>query len=91
MTSQNFPASYAQTAWRRLLLFYHLPGAITLDLNMVQVELYPFNDCVLNRDLVLLSERVDQTAPRLPAGRRLSFSIHMTGCTLALQQRIKIK
>jgi hypothetical protein len=39
-----FPASYAQATWKRLLPFFQLPGTITQDATMVQVELRPFND-----------------------------------------------
>jgi hypothetical protein len=80
-----FPPSYAQATWRRLLPFFQLPGTITQDPAMVQVELRPFNDHVLNRDLALLCERVNQASPRLPDGRRLSFSIHPSCCILAAQ------
>lgn len=49
-----FPPSYAQATWKRLLPFFQLPGTITQDATLVQVELRPFNDRVLNRDLALL-------------------------------------
>jgi len=39
---------------------------------MVQVELRPFNDHALKRDLAVLCDRVNQSSPRLPDGRRLS-------------------
>jgi hypothetical protein len=57
---------------------------------MVQVELRPFNDRALNRDLVILCERVNQASPRRPGGRRLSFTIRPTCCILAAQTRAKI-
>ncbi len=46
-----FPASYAQATWKRLLPFFQLPGTITHSAQVVQVELHPFNDRALNRDL----------------------------------------
>ena len=52
-----FPPSYAQATWKRLLPFFQLPGTITQDATLVQVELRPFNDRVLNRDLAVLCER----------------------------------
>src|SRR5258706_10787236 len=73
-----FPASYAHATWRRLLPFFQLPGTITRDATTIQVELYPFNDRTLNRDLALLCERVNQASPRLPDGRLLSFTIRST-------------
>jgi hypothetical protein len=84
-----FPASYAQATWKRLLPFFQLPGTISQDSAMVQVELRPFNDRALNRDLATLCERVNQASPRLPDGRRLSFTIRSTCCILAAQTRAK--
>src|SRR5258708_39288372 len=55
-----FPASYAQATWRRLLPFFQLPGTITQDATHVQVELRPFNDRMLNRDLAMLCPRIAQ-------------------------------
>jgi len=43
-------------AWKRLLPFFQLLGTITQDAALVQVELRPFNDRVLNRDLAVLAE-----------------------------------
>ncbi len=85
-----FPSSYAQATWKRLLPFFQLPGTITQDATTVQVELRPFNDRALNRDLSVLCERVNQASPRLPDGRRLSFTIRSTCCILAAQTRAKI-
>jgi hypothetical protein len=85
-----FPPSYAQATWRRLLPFFQLPGTITQDATMVQVELRPFNDRGLNRDLAILCERVNQTSPHLPDGRRLSFIMHSTCCILLAQKVPKL-
>ena len=85
-----FPPSYAQATWKRLLPFFQLPGTITQDSTMVQVELRPFNDRALNRDLTILCERVNQASPRLPDGRRLSFTIHSTCCIFAAQMVPKL-
>ena len=85
-----FPASYAQATWRRLLPFFQLPGTITPHGQMVQVELRPFNDWALNCDLAVLCACVNQASPRLPDGRRLSFTIQSIGCTLAAQRKAKI-
>ncbi len=85
-----FPPSYAQATWKRLLPFFQLPGTITQDSTVVQVELRPFNDRALNRDLVILCERLNQASPRLPDGRRLSFTIHSSCCTLVAQRMGKI-
>ena len=85
-----FPPSYEQATWKRLLPFFQLLGTITQDATLVQAELRPFNDCVLNRDLALVCDRVNQASPRLPDGRRLSFTIRSSYCTLAAQRVGKI-
>jgi hypothetical protein len=85
-----FPSSYAQATWKRLLPFFQLPGTITQNATLVRVELCPFNDRMLNRDLALLCDRVNQASPRLPDGRRLSFTIRSSCCTLAAQRVGKI-
>jgi hypothetical protein len=85
-----FPSSYAQATWRRLLPFFQLPGTITQDATRVQVELHPFNDRMLNRDLAILCDRVNQASPHLPDGRRLSFTIRSSCCILAAQKRANI-
>jgi len=76
--------------WKRLLPFLQLPGTITNHAQMVQVELHPFNDRALNRDLAILCERVNQASPHLPDGRQLSFTLHSSCCTLAAQRVAKI-
>ncbi len=69
---------------------FQLPGTITQDAQMVQVELRPFNDRMLNRDLAILCERVSQASPRLPDGRRLSFTIRRVCCVFAAQKAANI-
>ena len=68
-----------------------LPGTITQDSTIVQVELCPFNDRALNRDLAVLCERVNQASPCLPDGRRLSFTIRPSCCILAAQKKAKYR
>ena len=85
-----FPASFAHATWLRLLPFFRLPGTITRDATTIHVELSPFNDRTLNRDLVLLCERVNQASPRLPDGRLLSFTIRSTCCILPAQKQSRI-
>jgi hypothetical protein len=70
-----FPAAYAHATWKRLAPFFHLAGRIHWGREEVEVELCPFNDRQLNRDLVGLCERVTTNRPRLPDGRRLVFSV----------------
>jgi hypothetical protein len=82
---QYFPPSYAQVTWKRLIPFFQLPGTITHHAQMVQVELRPFNDRGFNRDLATLCEGVNQASPRLPDGRRLSFTIRSSCSVLAAQ------
>jgi hypothetical protein len=64
-----FPATYAQATWHRLEPFFRLPGRIVWGTNNVTVELRPFNDRRLTRDLVELCQRVEAAQPRLPDGR----------------------
>lgn len=64
-----FPATYAQATWHRLAPFFRLPGRIVWGTDKVSVELRPFNDRRLTRDLVELCQRVNATQPRLPDGR----------------------
>src|SRR6266700_3677372 len=87
---QYFPASYAHATWRRLLPFFQLSGTITRDATTIQVELAPFNDRALNRDLAFLFEQVNQASPHLLDGRLLSFTIHSTRCVLAAQKAARI-
>jgi hypothetical protein len=70
-----FPPSYAHATWLRLAPFFRLPGTIVSDATTTRVELRPFNDRALNRDLTSLCERVNQASPQLPDGRCLCFSL----------------
>jgi len=75
-----FPESFAHATWGRLAPFFHLPGLIVTGPQMVCVELRPFNDRQYNRELVMLCERGNNTAPRLPDGRRLRFVVRDMSC-----------
>ena len=66
-----FPASYTQATWHRLAPFFRLPGRVVWGTDMVTVELRPFNDRRLTRDLAVLCQRVEAAQPRLPDGRRV--------------------
>ena len=78
-----FPATYAQATWKRLAPFFRLPGRIVWGRDTVQVELHPFNDRRLTRDLALLCQRAEVAQPRLPDGRLLV--LHIAGvCRLTL-------
>jgi hypothetical protein len=72
---QYFPASYAHAGWQRLQPFLQLPGRIYCGQDRVEVELKPFNDRTLNRDLEVLCAKVAKAQPRLPDGRSLFFRI----------------
>jgi hypothetical protein len=74
-----FPATYAQATWQRLEPFFRLSGRIAWDPDHVTVELCPFNDAQLTRDLVVLCQRVEAAQPRLPDGRRLVLRIAGAG------------
>jgi hypothetical protein len=69
------PASYAHATWQRLVPFFQLSGTVVRDAATVRVELRPFNDRALNRDLALLCVRVNDASPRLPDGHHLFFTI----------------
>jgi hypothetical protein len=66
-----FPSTYAHATWQRLLPFFQLPGRVLWDREMVHVELRPFNNRQLNRDLLAVCQRVNEAQPRLPDGRLL--------------------
>ena len=70
-----FPPSYAAATWGRLAPFFALRGRVRQERDWVQVELRPFNDRTLNRDLAELCTRVAQQDTRLPDGRRLIFAV----------------
>ena len=70
-----FPAEYAHAGWHRLQVFLQLPGRVHWGPECVEVELKPFHDRVLNRDLEMLCTKVAQAQPYLPDGRRLLFRV----------------
>lgn len=80
---QYFPASYAHATWNRLLPFFQLPGRVTEGKETVSVELCPFNDRQLNRDLRVVCERVTAAHLRVPDGRPLCFTLAGTPCLFA--------
>lgn len=73
-----FPSDYAEATWKRLAPFFELPGRVSWEQSTVRVELRPFNDRQLTRDLQALCERVSMQAPHLPDGRRLVLSVAPT-------------
>ena len=66
-----FPCTYAHATWQRLLPFFRLPGQVRWGREVVSVELRPFNNRQLNRDLLAVCQRVNEVQPRLPDGRLL--------------------
>jgi hypothetical protein len=72
---QYFPETYAHATWKRLLPFFQLTGRVRRGPETVCVELRPFNDAQLNRDLEALCARVQTAQPRLPDGRQLVFTV----------------
>jgi hypothetical protein len=73
-----FPPRYAHASWQRLRIFFQLPGRVHWGTDCVAVELKPFNDCTLNRDLQAVCTKVAQAQPHLPDGRRLLFLVQGT-------------
>lgn len=87
---QYFPASYAHATWRRLVPFFQLPGTMTCDTTTVWVQLRPFNDRTLNRDLAMLCTRVNDASPHLPDGRVLHFTLSTPCRVLPAQKQHQI-
>lgn len=77
MRDHYFPASYAHATWHRLVPFFRLSGTVISEATTARVQLRPFNDRALNRDLTSLCERVNEAAPRLPDGRHLCFTLDL--------------
>jgi hypothetical protein len=83
-----FPADYAHATWQRLAPFFHLPGRVTWARATVHVELRPFNDRQLTRDLQALCERVTAASMRLPDGRQLRMMVRtLPTCSSDLHRR----
>ena len=61
--------------WQRLAPFFELPGRVRWEQASVWVELRPFNDRQLTRDLTALCERVNGHALHLPDNRLLVLSV----------------
>jgi hypothetical protein len=61
--------------WHRLAPFFRLPGRIQWGSDRVQVELRPFNDRQLTRDLAAVCLSLIDAQPHLPDGRRLRFHL----------------
>jgi hypothetical protein len=70
-----FPPAYGQATWHRLAPFFRLPGWVVWGTVTVEVELRPFNDRQLNRDLETICTQVNAAQPRLPDGHRLQFRV----------------
>jgi hypothetical protein len=85
-----FPAEYAHASWPRLHVFFQLPGRIHWGAETVEVELKPFNDRALTRDLGILCTKVAQGQLRLPDGRRLLFRVQGASlpCLVAQEQAV---
>ncbi len=74
-----FPPVYGQATWHRLAPFFRLPGWVVWSAETLEVELRPFNDRQLNRDLEAICEKVNAQGPHLPDGRRLQFKMRAQG------------
>jgi hypothetical protein len=66
-----FPSTYAHATWQRLQPFFRLPGRVQWGREVVQVEVRPFNNRQLTRDLLAVCQRVNELQPKLPDGRLL--------------------
>jgi len=74
-----FPPAYTHATWQRLAPFFRLPGRVVYGVDAVIVELRPFNDRQLNRDLAAVCARVHDARPHLPDGCRLVFTVAGAG------------
>src|SRR5260221_4114393 len=84
-----FPAAYAHAGWHRLQRFFQLSGRIHWGSESIEVELKPFNDRALNRDLIMLCTKIAQEQPCLPDGRCLLFKVQGVSLpTLDAQERL---
>jgi hypothetical protein len=72
---QYFPASYARAGWKRLQVFFQVPGRLRSGSDWVEAEVKPFNDQALTRDVEMLCRKVAKAQPSLPDGRRLLFTM----------------
>jgi hypothetical protein len=66
-----FPSTYAHATWQRLQPFFRLSGRVQWGQEVVQVEVRPFNNRQLTRDLLAVCQRVNELQPQLPDGRLL--------------------
>jgi hypothetical protein len=66
-----FPSTYAHATWQRLQPFFRLPGRIQWSHDAIHIDLRPFNNRQLTRDLLAVCQRVNEIQPRLPDGRLL--------------------
>jgi hypothetical protein len=72
---QYFPVDYAHATWQRLAPFFQVPGRVTWEREQVRVELRPFNDRQLTRDLHAVCGRVTAASLRLPDGHQLVMTV----------------
>ena len=70
-----FPPGYAHATWNRLEPFFKLAGRVTWEGEQVTVELRPFTDRQLNRDLAAMCAQVAAATLRLPDGRQLILTV----------------
>ncbi len=83
-----FPTSYAHAGWARLQPFFQLHGTIHSEADQIRVQLRPFNDRALNRDLQALCAQVAEQPLQLPDGQRLMLEVDPHLCsTLQHQMR----
>lgn len=68
-----FPGSYARATWHRLAPFFRLAGRIVWGQEVVEVEVRPFSDRQLTRDLEAICVQVNAAHPHLPGGQSLQF------------------
>ncbi len=85
-----FPPNYTHATWKRLAPFFQLTGRVVSHPHTLAVELHPFNDRQLNRDLLALCHRVNQAQPHLPDGRLLVFTVKASSRPILDGQQLKI-
>ncbi len=85
-----YPPHYAHATWKRLAPFFQLTGRVVSLPHTLVVELHPFNDRQLNRDLLALCHQVNQAQLHLPDGRLLVFTMKVSSRPIPYGRQLRI-
>jgi hypothetical protein len=70
-----FGESYHSCGWERLVPFFQLSGWVTATETEVRLDFSPFNHRGMERDLQVLSRKVNTGGVQLPDGRCLVLTV----------------